>query len=111
MRYMLELFGGYGAIIAGLIIGSVAHFGRMLAEGRMPSLLQTIGYLMQLGLIGLVASVATRYLGIVDSDARALTTAIFAISAQEVIHFLKKRSWRPLLEALFSSFTNTNDKN
>lgn len=43
--------------------------------------------------IGLVASVATREFGITNGDMRALTTAVLALSTQEVIQAAKKRGW------------------
>lgn len=90
---MKDLFSEYSAILTGLAIGALAHFGRLYTEGKMPSFLQTIGYLMQLGLVGLASLVITKKLGITDQDIRALTTAIFAMSTNEVVQFIKRRSW------------------
>lgn len=90
----------YGAVIFGLVIGTLAHFGRLLADGNMPSWGQAIGYLMQLGFIGIVAVVSTRVLNITDSDMRALATAILAISAQEVIRYMKANGWGPFVKAV-----------
>ena len=83
----------YGAILFGLVIGTVAHFGRKLSEGEGITFAQAAGFLMQLGVIGLVASVATREMGIADDDMRALMTAILAISTQEVLQFVKRNGW------------------
>lgn len=96
---MKELLHEYSAIIVGLIIGSMTHFGRLVSEGKMPTMPQAIGFLMQLGLVGLLAAVATKHLGITDADLRSLTTAILAVSTQEVVQFIKKRAWRPVLDA------------
>lgn len=89
----------YGAIIFGLVIGTVAHFGRKLTEGERITLPQTLGFLMQLGIVGLVASVATRELHVVDQDMRALATAVLAISTQEVLQFLKRNGWGAIVRA------------
>ena len=56
---MREFFNEYGATAIGLVIGSVAHFGRLIQEGRVLTLAQTIGYFMQLGIVGLISVVST----------------------------------------------------
>ena len=87
-------------IAVGLFLGTLAHFGRRLASDEpRPKIWQVIGYLMQLGLIGLVAMVSTRALDITSGDARALATAVLAISAQEVITYLKRTGWKAMLRA------------
>ena len=86
---MREFLQDYLAIGAGLFIGSAAHLGRMITEGRLPTWLQAVGYVLQLGLVGLVCSVATRKLGITDQDYRALSAAVMALSAQETLQLLK----------------------
>lgn len=93
MKDLAALLADYGAILFGLAVGTVAHFGRMLMVGDAPSLRQVAGFLMHLGIIGLVASVSTRLMGITDDDMRALATAILAISAQEVVQYLKRNGW------------------
>lgn len=89
----------YGAIIFGLLIGTIAHFGRKLSEGEAFSWRQTIGFLMQLGIVGLVASVATKEMGVMDTDMRALATAVLAISTQEVVQFVKRNAWGTITRA------------
>lgn len=96
-----ELFGDYSAILGGLLVGAMAHFGKLVAEGKMPTVLQAIGYLMQLALVGLVSAVLTKKFGLVDADTRALTTAILALSTNEVVQFLKRRKWRAIRDAFF----------
>lgn len=83
----------YIAVLFGLVIGAVAHFGKRLADNESLSWRHVIGYTMQLGLIGLVAAVSTKQLGLDDNDVRALATAILAISANEVIQWLKRNGW------------------
>lgn len=96
---LVALLEHYGAIIFGLVIGTVAHFGRLLTDGDGIKMRAALGFMMQLGIIGLVASVATREMNIVDDDMRALMTAILAISTQEVIQFLKRQGWIPVARA------------
>ena len=96
MKPLLAHLHEYGAVIFGLVVGTVAHFGRLLSDGQMPTWTQALGYFMQLGMIGLVAVVATKMLGLTDADTRALATAILAISTQEVVRYLKARGWQHL---------------
>lgn len=91
---LMRALSEYGAILFGLAMGTIAHFGRLMLAGEVPTKLQIFGFLMQLGLIGLLASVTTRQLGIDSEDMRALATAILAISAQEVIQYLKRNGWQ-----------------
>lgn len=104
-----DFLSEYSAILIGLLLGSLAHFGRLFEEGRMPSLAQILGFLMQLGVVGLASLVVTKRLGISDSDLRALTTAIFSMSANEVVQFLRRRTWLQLHRALLISFGNPKD--
>ena len=53
----------YGSIIFGLVIGAIAHFGTRMANEDTMTWKQVLGFAMQLGIIGLVASVSTRELG------------------------------------------------
>jgi len=90
----VNAFENYISIGVGLLIGALAHFGFHLSSGTMPSGKAVLGFLMQLALIGLLAVVANKQLTITDSDMRALTTAVLAISAQEVIRYIKKNGWQ-----------------
>src|SRR3546814_6795339 len=87
------------------MIGSAAHLGKLLMEGKVPSWLQVIGYVLQLGLVGLVCAVVSRKVGIHDPDIRALSAAILSLSANEVVQFVKKKAKQPLLEALVRMLT------
>ena len=89
----VEWLHDYGAIGFGLFLGAVAHIGRKLTEKESLTPREVVGYVMQLGVVGLIASVSTKQMGIVDGDMRALVTAILAISAQEVLQYLKKSGW------------------
>lgn len=85
-----SFFQEYASIAVGLAIGSAAHLGKLLSEGKMPSWLQVAGYFLQLFLVGLVCAVVTKRIGITDEDFRALSAAIMALSAQETIQYIKK---------------------
>ena len=90
---LIEWLHDYGAILFGLAVGAVAHIGRKLTERETLSFREVVGFVMQLGVIGLVASVSTKAMNITDTDMRALVTAILAISAQEVMTYLKRNGW------------------
>ena len=107
---ILETLSEYAAVIFGLVIGTLAHFGRLLADGDLPTWGQAIGYIMQLGFIGIVAVVATRTLNITDGDMRALATAILAISAQEVIRYMRSNGWGPFVRAVSPEDTLTGEQ-
>jgi hypothetical protein len=96
----IEWINDYGAILFGLMLGAVAHFGRKLTTSEPIVWREALGFLMQLGVIGLLASVATREMGITDDDTRALTTAIMALSAQEVLQYLKRNGWAPTIDSV-----------
>ncbi len=98
---MRDLLSEYGAIMTGLALGALAHFGKMVAEGKVPTFFQAVGYLMQLGLVGLASVVLTKKFGIDDQDIRALTTAVLAMSTNETVQFIKKRSWTKVFHALW----------
>lgn len=106
---MKESFGDYFAIGVGLMIGSAAHLGKLLSEGKVPPWLQVIGYLLQLGLVGLVCAVVSKKVGIADSDTRALSAAILSLSANETIQFIKKKAKQPLLHALARMLSEETD--
>lgn len=105
-----EAIGQYGSVAFGLAVGALAHFGRRLADGEVPTWRQTIGYLMQLGFIGTIAVVSTRMLNITDADMRALATAILAISAQEVIRYMKTNGWGPFVRSVSPEDTLTGEQ-
>lgn len=107
---MKEFFGDYLAIGVGLMIGSAAHLGKLMTEGKMPSWLQVIGYLLQLGLVGLVCAVTSKKVGIHDADMRALSAAILALSANETVQFIKKKAKQPLLQALARMLSEETEK-
>lgn len=91
----------FGAVIFGLIVGAVAHFGRLFMEHTPPTGLQALGYVMQLGMVGLAAAASVTYLDIQDPLIHAMTAAMFALTAQEVVNWFKKKGFKVLLERVF----------
>jgi hypothetical protein len=106
MSELREFFSDYAAIGVGLMIGSLAYLGRLLVEGKMPTWIQVTGYLLQMGLVGLIASIMAKGL---SSDYRALSAALLALSANEVIQLAKKRAKAPFLRFLVHSLEDEID--
>ncbi|MGB1425603.1 MAG: hypothetical protein ACPG6T_03900 [Paracoccaceae bacterium] len=100
MDILKQFFASYGSVVFGLIIGALAHIGRLMSEHKIPTFIQITGYTLQLGLIGLIAVNATKFLGISEDDTRALATALLAISTQEVVQAVKRLGWRGLLTSV-----------
>lgn len=100
MDIIKQFLNNYGPVIFGLIIGALAHIGRLMSEQKVPTIIQITGYTLQLGLIGLIAVNATKFLGISGDDTRALATALLAISTQEVVQAAKRLGWRGLLSTV-----------
>lgn len=94
----------YFPILFGLFVGAMSHLGRSIGDGEMPSAKEMIGYVMQLGLMGLLALVTTKLLGIEEPDIMALVTAIFAISTRDIFQVLKKHGIKTLTKALLRGF-------
>ena len=84
-------------VIFGTVLGTVAHFGNMLLSGRIPTLLQVAGFIMQLGLIVVVAALVTEFFTVANDTYKMAVSGALAVSAHEVIGFLKKHGWRRLL--------------
>ena len=95
---MFEIPREYWSAGVGLAIGALAHFGRLISEGKRLSVLQSIGYLLQLGLIGLLSVVVASRTGITSAEGLALTAALLAMSAQEVVQVAKRRAFEKLRE-------------
>lgn len=90
---MREFLLEHGSILVGLIVGTLAHFGRMLSTDQMPTFKESLGFLFQLALVGLLATVVTKQMGIHEADYRALVAAILAASANEVLGYLREHGW------------------
>ena len=97
------ILGEYTSVAVGLVIGTLAHFGRLFANGTMPTLGQAAGFIMQLGMIGIISIVTIGYFGIDNPDTQTFATAILAVSAQEVVEFLKKNGWRAVVNRVIQA--------
>lgn len=80
------------AVVIGVVIGAMAHFGRLISDENLPTWHVIIGFMMQLGLIALVAASAVEQFQIKSSLMQSLTAAVFAIAANEIITWLKSRA-------------------
>lgn len=89
---MKSEFDVWLAVCAGIVIGAMAHFGRLMSDNNMPEPKAVLGFLMQLGLVALLAATAVEQFQIKSSLMQALTAAIFAIAANELVTWLKQRA-------------------
>lgn len=106
----MDWFEEYAHIAGALVIGAFAHFGRLLQSGQMPGFWQSIGFLMQLGLIGLASVAVVTQLGIENKEMQMLVTAILAVSAQEVVEFFKNNGWRGYTRAVVLPADERDDR-
>lgn len=83
-------FSSHYPILIGLCIGALAHFGKRIAEGDLPKFVEFLGYGMQLGLIGLACAMTINWLGVVDDTTKMTMAAMFAMSTNEVVQWLKR---------------------
>ncbi len=85
-------------VIYGLLVGSLAKFGRMIALGQAITWQHVLGHFLMMGAVGLAATVAVDLAGITDPNPRAFTAAVFAIAANDVILYLATRAWKRFLQ-------------
>lgn len=81
----------FGPIGLGVLVGAMAHFGQLIARGEFPPLSRVVGFIMQLGLIALLAAVLTQELGVKDDLLRTLTASVLTVAANEVVNWLRAR--------------------
>lgn len=86
-----DFFNNFGPIMFGVIVGAFAHFGQLLARGEFPPASRVIGFIMQLGLIALLAAAITQELGVKDDLLRTLTASVLTVAANEVVNWLRAR--------------------
>lgn len=84
-------------VIIGAALGTLAHFGNQLIEGESPRLIYVVGYLMQLGLIIVIATTITEAMEIQNDTYKVGVGGTLALAAQEIIKFTKERGWKRLL--------------
>lgn len=90
-EHVREFFGNFGPIVFGVIVGALAHFGQLISRGQMPPASRVFGFIMQLGLIALVAAAFTEEAGIKSDLLRSLTASVLTVAANEVVNWLRAR--------------------
>jgi len=78
----------------GLVVGSLAKFGRMLAVNQTIKARHVIGHILMMGAVGLAATVAVNIAGITSPRDIAFTSSIFAVAASDVVQYLATRAWK-----------------
>lgn len=94
MAAMGAFAGKHGPVVFGLIVGTCAKFGRMLAVGDRPSVPHIIGHCLMMAMVGLVATVIVDLAGLASPDVRAFTAAVLAVAATDVVKYLATRAWK-----------------
>lgn len=84
----------HAPVITGLIVGSAAKFGRMLAINEPFTKKHVIGHIMMMGTIGVVATYLVDVLDITDPNKRTFVAAILAIAGTDVLEYLRTRAWK-----------------
>lgn len=93
---MKEDIGQFGAVIFGVAVGALAHFGRTINDEGWPQPRKVIGFSLQLALIALVAAAVSERLGITSDLMRSLTASLLTVSTNEVIAWARSRAKRIL---------------
>lgn len=83
----------YGAIGAGLLIGTAAKYGLTLSEGRPLSWRGVVADLLLLCMLGLLAITIADWLAL-RGDARVLTGALAAVSSDRLVRLARDRFMR-----------------
>lgn len=94
---MMGWFNENWPVIVGTVLGTFAHFGNILLTGKMPSWFQVVGFVLQLGLVIVAAVVVTDLLGLKQESHKMLASGSLAVSAHEIVNFIKRYGWRRLL--------------
>ena len=87
-----EFFSNFGPIVFGVVVGALAHFGHLIARGQLPPPSRVFGFIMQLGLIALVAAAFTETAGIKSDLLRSLTASVLTVAANEVVNWMRSRA-------------------
>jgi len=96
---MWEWFNHHMPVFIGVFLGTLAHFGKRIADEDIPSAAHVIGFVMQLGLIALLSAQAVEFIGIEGSTGKMTAAGILTVSGQEVIQWVKRVGWRRILNA------------
>lgn len=91
-EWLTEWLAPFSPILFGLAAGSSAHFGRLIARGERPKGHEVLGFVMQLGLIGIVAALAVELSGIESKLLATFTTSVLALCVNEVVNWSRERA-------------------
>lgn len=79
-------------IVIGVLAGMAARIGRMIQEDGWPSMRSLFGFVMQLGVIMLVAAAAVDVSGIISPIRAALLASILTMASNETIAALRAKA-------------------
>lgn len=88
-------------ILAGVLMGACAHLGKTILNSGWPSFKEFAGYVLQLGMIGLIAAYGASLLKLEEDLAQSVLAAVLALAANEVITLAKgqgKKFFRAMFE-------------
>ena len=90
----------YGTVLFGLLIGALGYFGAKIAEGEEIEAKHVIGYMMQLGLIGLIAALIVETAKLESALWQSAITAMLALGTNEVIKWVKMVGWKRAVQII-----------
>lgn len=94
MSTILAKMAVHAPVITGLVVGSAAKFGRMMAINESFTKRHVIGHILMMGTIGVVATYIVDILDITDPNKRTFVAAVLAIAGTDVLEYLRTRAWK-----------------
>lgn len=91
LKELNGLLAPYVASLAGVAIGALAHFGRIITDHGWPSPREIVGFVLQLGLIVVVAVYITEQLHIVTGSGKTITASVLTITTNEVYRWAREK--------------------
>ncbi len=79
-------------IVVGVVAGMAARIGRMIQEEGWPSCRSLLGFMLQLGVIMLVAAVAVDVTGVTSPIRAALVASVLTMASNETIAMLRAKA-------------------
>ena len=80
----------YGAVAIGLLLGLLAKYGLALTDGHTPTWRGLLADLLLLGMLGLLAIIASDWLGL-TGNMKVLAGAMVAVSSDRTVRAVRKR--------------------